>query len=66
MTSVTEKQQACAQNIIQIKANDLPLCCPSDDMTTWNAHPKIYLPIEKTRKETCPYCGTQYVLVDKK
>jgi len=66
MTTVTEKNPACAQKKIHIKAKDLPLSCPTDDMTLWNAHPKVYLPIEKTGKETCPYCGTQFILATKK
>ncbi|MCX7090017.1 MAG: zinc-finger domain-containing protein [Legionellales bacterium] len=66
MTTVTEKKPACAQKIIHIKAKDLPLSCPTEDMHLWNAHPKVYLPIAKTGKETCPYCGTQYILAPKK
>ncbi len=65
MTSITEKQQACTQKVIHIKAKDLPLSCPTDEMSTWNAHPRVYLPIEKTGKETCPYCGTQFILTGK-
>lgn len=53
---------ACSQQVIHVQAKDLPLSCPTDDMSLWNAHPKVYLPIEKTGKETCPYCGTQFVL----
>ncbi|PJD92536.1 MAG: hypothetical protein CK424_05390 [Legionella sp.] len=58
----TTKDIACSQKIYHIHAQDLPLSCPTNDMTTWNAHPKVYLPIEKTGKETCPYCGTQFIL----
>ena len=47
-----------------ITKNDLPLSCPMPKKTPWNAHPKVYLPIEKTGAFTCPYCGAQYLLKD--
>lgn len=53
---------ACTQKVIQVQPQDLPLSCPTEDMSVWNAHPKVYLPIETTGEETCPYCGTQFVL----
>ncbi len=56
------KKIACSQKNYQVHAQDLPLSCPTKDMSVWNAHPKVYLPIEKTGKETCPYCGTQFIL----
>ena len=31
-------------------------------MLLWNAHPRVFLPIEKTGEALCPYCGTQYTL----
>ncbi len=49
-----------------VRASDLPLSCPSNTAALWNAHPKVYLPIDKTGEETCPYCGTLYVLKDGK
>ena len=33
-------------------------------MALWNSHPRVYLPIEKTGRATCPYCGASFVLVD--
>lgn len=47
-----------------ITTKDLPLSCPSPDMIVWNAHPRVYLPIEKTGKAICPYCSAIYVLTD--
>jgi uncharacterized Zn-finger protein len=32
-------------------------------MMLWNAHPRVYLPIQKTGEALCPYCGTKYVLL---
>lgn len=67
MSHVSEiPQNACTKKMIRIQRKDLPLSCPTDEMSLWNAHPKVYLPLEKTGKETCPYCGTQFVLVEKK
>lgn len=43
---------------------DLPLSCPMPTMVLWNAHPRVYLPIEPTGEATCPYCGAQYILED--
>ena len=39
-----------------------PLCCPMPEMVLWNAHPRVYLPIEETGQAICPYCGAEYVL----
>ena len=57
-----DKETPCAQKEYKISRKELPLSCPTDEMSLWNAHPKVYLPIEKTGKETCPYCGAVYVL----
>ena len=48
--------------IQEVFAKDLPLACPMPKMTLWNAHPKVYLPIEETGQAICPYCNTEYVL----
>ena len=47
---------------IEVTAEDLPLHCPMSSMLLWNAHPRVYLPIEKTGEALCPYCGTHYTL----
>jgi uncharacterized Zn-finger protein len=47
---------------IEVTAADLPLHCPTPAMTLWSAHPRVYLPIEKTGEVLCPYCGTRYTL----
>ena len=41
---------------------DLHLSCPTAEMTLWNMHPRVYLPIERTGKAVCPYCSAKYVL----
>jgi uncharacterized Zn-finger protein len=60
--SKEKKQQACAEKRHTVHRRDLPLSCPTDEMELWNAHPKVYLPIEQTGEEVCPYCGTHFVL----
>jgi uncharacterized Zn-finger protein len=56
------KTPACSAKEIHVSKKDLPLSCPTDEMALWNGHPKVYLPIEQTGKEICPYCGTQFIL----
>lgn len=60
--SDTKKQTASTEKIYIVHASDLPLSCPGKDMELWDSHPKVFLPIEKTGKETCPYCGSCYIL----
>lgn len=43
-------------------ANELPVSCPRPNQALWNAHPRVYLPLEETGYATCPYCGTEYTL----
>lgn len=64
MSDIIHQQIACAQKTRVVHHHELPLSCPTDDMTLWNAHPKVYLPIEQTGEENCPYCGTHFVLQD--
>lgn len=60
----TEKRTANAERVHHVKRSDLPLGCPTPDMTLWDSHPRVYLPIEKTGRALCPYCGTQFILED--
>lgn len=55
--------QASTKQYYEITQKDLPLCCPMPDQRVWDAHPRVYLPIEKTGKATCPYCDTEFTLV---
>ncbi|NWG39136.1 MAG: zinc-finger domain-containing protein [Hydrogenophilaceae bacterium] len=56
------EQSDNTQRIIEIKPNQLPLHCPLSEHVSWNSHPRVFLPIEKTGEALCPYCGTQYRL----
>lgn len=60
----TPEQQACTRRLYEVTHADLPLSCPMADMQVWNAHPRVYLPIEKTNRAICPYCAAEYVLKD--
>lgn len=55
---------ACAERVYTVTKKNLPLCCPMPDMVLWNAHPRVYLPIETTGKAVCPYCNATYLLED--
>ncbi|MDR9437353.1 MAG: zinc-finger domain-containing protein [Thiohalophilus sp.] len=57
--------QANAASRYEVTRAELPLHCPMDDMTLWNSHPRVYLPIEEQGGEAkCPYCGAVYILKD--
>lgn len=58
------QHQASTEQTYTVKRGDLPLSCPAPDMALWNAHPRVYLPIEKTGQAQCPYCGAEYILED--
>lgn len=65
MNGVSEKNQPNAAQIYQISRRDLPAHCPMDNVTLWNSHPKVYLPVEEQGGEAkCPYCGAIYRLKD--
>ena len=51
-----------AKNHYDVTAADLPLHCPTAEMSLWNSHPRVYLPVEKTGSAKCPYCGAEYKL----
>lgn len=54
--------KACTKRHEEITQADLPLSCPPRDRRVWDAHPRVYLPIEEKGHYTCPYCGTEYRL----
>ncbi len=61
----TQEMTPNAQNRYDITHDDVPLHCPMSDMSQWNSHPKVYLSVEETGQAKCPYCGTEYFLLDK-
>lgn len=48
---------------IEVTTAELPLACPLPQQALWNAHPRVYLPIEATGQVICPYCNTHYTLL---
>jgi uncharacterized Zn-finger protein len=48
------------QRTITVTAKDLPLHCPTPNMQLWNAHPRVFIAVEKAGEARCPYCGTLY------
>ena len=62
MTLNQKNNIACNEKTQVVHAHDLPLSCPMNHMSLWDAHPKVYLPIEETGTSICPYCSTLFVL----
>jgi uncharacterized Zn-finger protein len=56
------KEEASTQKNYVVHRNQLPLSCPTDEMVLWNAHPKVYLPLEKKGIVVCPYCSARFIL----
>jgi uncharacterized Zn-finger protein len=54
--------QANASRAYEVGESDLPLSCPMPQMSLWNSHPRVYLPIEETGSAKCPYCGAEFTL----
>lgn len=62
MTQRKHTPSNSAAHKIIVSRKDLPLYCPRPEVPLWSAHPRVYLPIEETGEEVCPYCGTHFVL----
>lgn len=58
----TKESSATAPSRREVTAKDLPLHCPTPDMSQWDSHPRVFLPIQETGEARCPYCGTLYTL----
>lgn len=56
------EQQKLPPQPVEIDVNELPLHCPTPAMPLWNAHPRVFLPIDQTGEALCPYCGARYRL----
>jgi len=59
---LVKNEQSGQDRTVEVSATELPLHCPTADQMLWNAHPRVFLPIEETGETLCPYCGTRYVL----
>lgn len=50
-------------NRYEITAADLPVHCPMEGTSSWNSHPRVYIPVKESGGQAkCPYCGAEYVL----
>ncbi len=58
------KEQANTSEPVQIKASELPAYCPTEKMGLWNSHPRVYISLEAEKHGSCPYCGTQFELIE--
>ncbi|MDR3490605.1 MAG: zinc-finger domain-containing protein [Gammaproteobacteria bacterium] len=58
----TSEKQACTKRHYEVTAADLPLSCPPKGMRVWDAHPRVYLPIEELGHVVCPYCEAEFTL----
>lgn len=59
---MTENKSPTSANMqYKITKADLPLKCPMDSMSQWNAHPVVFLSLEEGSAK-CPYCGTEYLM----
>jgi len=48
---------------VTVSQADLPVHCPLPEMSLWNSHPQVYIPLkEPGDREICPYCGTEFEL----
>ena len=61
-TSVQDGKTPNDKHVYEITTADLPLHCPMPEMSLWNSHPRVYLPIEENGTAKCPYCGAEYIL----
>ncbi len=58
------QRTGCAEKRYTIKKEELPLSCPMPRYQLWDAHPRVYLPIEREGQVVCPYCDAEYILED--
>ncbi|MDQ2069621.1 zinc-finger domain-containing protein [Natronospira bacteriovora] len=50
--------------LYEVSRADLPVHCPMPNMSLWNSHPRVYIPVAEQGEARCPYCGALYVLKD--
>jgi len=48
---------------IRVHGADLPVHCPLPEMSLWNSHPQVYIPLERPGDNAiCPYCAARFEL----
>lgn len=63
--TATAMKPANTERVHAVRRADLPVSCPTPEMSLWNSHPRVYLPVEATGEAVCPYCGAHFVLKDR-
>lgn len=58
------KPQGTTKRRYEVTRANLPLSCPMPEYPLWDAHPRVYLPIEREGHFRCPYCAAEYILKD--
>ncbi|MDD3610121.1 MAG: zinc-finger domain-containing protein [Halothiobacillaceae bacterium] len=54
-----------SETVVRLTRRDLPVHCPVPNASLWNAHPRVYIPVEENGGQArCIYCSTLYVLDD--
>lgn len=57
------QRQPNTERRYEVAVADLPVHCPLPEMSLWNSHPRVYIPVEKPGDTAiCPYCGAEFVL----
>ncbi len=65
MNQETKEQRVKEQRVsVEVGRSDLPLHCPMPGSSLWDSHPRVFLPIEEAGDAKCPYCGTEYKLIE--
>ncbi|MDC0447093.1 zinc-finger domain-containing protein [Gammaproteobacteria bacterium] len=53
-------QKHVSYNVVD--ESELPFHCPPKNATSWNMHPKVFVPFDEEGMASCPYCGARYRL----
>lgn len=62
-SNIQNKIPASTVKKYYVKKAELPISCPTNEMILWNAHPRVFLPLNEEEHEmACPYCGTIFIL----
>ena len=60
---INEKSTPNSGKRYELSESQLPAHCPMQGCSTWNSHPKVYLPVkENGGSAVCSYCSAEYVL----
>ena len=53
-----------AGNRYEVRRAECPVSCPPAGVPLWSSHRRVFLPLAESGKARCPYCGTEFVLID--